>query len=47
MPGFFIKFSIRQGFNDFGEGSNFAMKWAFFATSEHFCRESYEMFVTK
>ncbi len=36
MPGFFIKFSIRQGFNDFGEGSNFSMKWAIFATSEFF-----------
>ena len=30
MPGFFIKFSIRQDFNDFGEGSNFSMKWAIF-----------------
>ena len=42
MPGFFIKFSIRQDFNDFGEGSNFSMKWAIFATSEFFLHENYE-----
>jgi len=47
MPGFFIKFSIRQSFNDFGEGSNFSMKWAIFATSEFFfLHESYENITT-
>ena len=46
MPGFFIKFSIRQGFNDFGEGSNFSMKWAIFATSEFFLHESHENITT-